>query len=175
MKETRAFNRLWEHSNTMQSLQRELRCRKTGESRVETGLQYAALHDHDLERRMQAEVSALTNITEETNLLKEIKDVIDELSSMLIIYKDQGLVVKSMGNEDGDESDDKEDCLRYSPSDTVRLRKRKQTRKSHARLMRSIESHKSDLETLMAEATRTHDAVSSTIQYLDGCSTDNRS
>ncbi|KAF2993228.1 hypothetical protein E8E13_001388 [Curvularia kusanoi] len=160
MKESGAFNKLWEHSNKMQSLQKEVRCRKTGESRITTGLHYAALHDQELERQMQAEVSALTNITEETNLLKEIKDIVDELNSMLLIYKQQELVIGSMGNETGDDSDNEDHHLGSLRRDSARTRRHNQIRRSHARLLQAVISHKSDLETLLSEATKTHDALS---------------
>lgn len=160
MKETRAFNRLWEHSNEMQSLQETLRDRKKHLSAARvTHRKYRELSDKEIESKIQAEVSALTNITEETNLLKEIKDILDELNSILLIFKQQELVVQSMGKHEDAEEFDEDTGELLSPADSPKYRMRSRIQRSHSELLRTIRDHKRDVEMLELEAVRTHDSV----------------
>jgi pantothenate kinase len=161
MKETRAFNRLWEHSNKMQTLQKEAIFRKIGGTR-DAGFdakKHASLNDQELERMTQAEVSALTNITEETNLLKEIKDILDELSSILLIYKQQETLVDTMGEDEDLDSDEELSQELSSPTSIADCRNRSRIKRSHARLTRTIKEHEREIEMLEVEAVKTHDAV----------------
>ncbi|KAF2252850.1 hypothetical protein BU26DRAFT_210735 [Trematosphaeria pertusa] len=161
MKETRAFNRLWEHSNEMQSLQETLRDRKKHLSAARvTHRKYRELSDKEIESKIQAEVSALTNITEETNLLKEIKDILDELNSILLIFKQQELVVQSMGKHEDAEEFDEDTGELLSPADSPKYRMRSRIQRSHSELLRTIRDHKRDVEMLELEAVRTHDSLS---------------
>lgn len=151
----------------MESLQEALqlrRCRPNIADQTLYKTQYSlhrhsALSDQDVERRIQDEVSALTNITEETNLLKEIKDILDELSSILLILKEQELVVQSMITED--DLDLEEEAARVqTPDATNKAKKNDRVLRSHSRLLRCIQKFKHDIELLELEATRTHNAVS---------------
>jgi hypothetical protein len=169
MKETRAFNRLWEHSNNMQSLQKEAVFRKSGGNREPgfDGKKHASLNDHELERMTQAEVSALTNITEETNLLKEIKDILDELSSILLIYKQQETLVDTMGEDEEFELDEELSQEMSSPTSLAGCWKRSRIKRSHTRLTRMIKEHKREIGMLEVEANKTHDAVWNNMNQLE--------
>lgn len=172
MKETRAFNKLCEQSNKMEALQEALRA-KRGDDKSKPldmdydplkGKKYGHLNSQDIEKRIQAQVSALTNITEETNLLKEIKDILDELNSILIVFQQQELVIQTMTGELGEydhvEDDEEEGNFRFSES-SQRMHIKRRNAKSRKRLLQRVRKYEHDVEKLEAEATRTHDAVSS--------------
>ncbi|KAF2734260.1 hypothetical protein EJ04DRAFT_493792 [Polyplosphaeria fusca] len=160
MKETRAFNRFWEHSNEMQGLQETLQARRKHQTTHDTiHKKFTDLSDKEIESRIQAEVSALTNITEETNLLKEIKDILDELNSILLIFKQQELVVQSMGKDEASEALFRDPRDPLPPHDSPRAINDRRVRFSQARLLQTVRNHKRDIETLEQEATRTHDSL----------------
>jgi Ran GTPase-activating protein (RanGAP) involved in mRNA processing and transport len=150
----------------MESLQEALKLRRGRPNTADQTLykqqfslhRHSALSDQDVEKRIQDEVSALTNITEETNLLKEIKDILDELSSILLILKEQELVVQSMISEDDLDPED-EETQELNRSPTNKAGKKARESRSHSRLMRHIKNHEHDIKLLELEALRTHDAV----------------
>jgi hypothetical protein len=126
-----------------------------------------------IELWIEHEMNDLVDITKETELMKEIKDILDELNIISSIFKQQLKIVKAMednqsnGKNPGDLYSDQPDSSGKGKGHEIPKKQdnlqddARHTAGKYAELHQTLKGREQDIEDLKTEGTRVYKAVSS--------------
>jgi hypothetical protein len=133
----------------------------------------------EIELLIEHEINELVNITSETECMKEIKDILDELNIISSIFKQQLKIVNAMGEDHTDASSATEVSIGQQASggkgkeiETPEVQKIIQEYVEHSgtkykKLYQTLKGREQDIEALKTEATRVYQAVSPDFSSCD--------
>jgi hypothetical protein len=125
----------------------------------------------EIELLIEHEMNDLVDITKETECMKEIKDILDELNIIASIFKQQLKIVKAMINDHRDPNNPqflfgqqttskKGKEIESSEMDDISPGDVKNTESKYKRLYETLKGREQDIDALKIEGTRIYEAVS---------------